>query len=64
MDVLPIYLLGLIVSVYWWVRLGPRVRHLFSMVVVLGICNCSGMWQLPPPWKIQLSYALLAHARF
>jgi len=60
MDVLPIYLLGLIVSVYWWVRLGPRVRHLLSMLVVLGILQLLGIWQLSPPWKIQLSYALLA----
>ena len=60
MDVLPIYLLGAIVSVYWWVRLGPRVRHLLAMMVVLGLIQLFGIWQLPPAWKIQLSYALLA----
>jgi hypothetical protein len=60
MDVLPIYLLGLIVSVYWWIRLGPRVHHLLAMVVVLGLLQLLGMWQLPPPWAIQLSYASLA----
>jgi hypothetical protein len=60
MDVLPIYLLGLIVSVYWWVRLGPRVQHLLAMIVVLGLLQLLGMWQLPTPWAIQLSYASLA----
>ena len=60
MDVLPIYLLGLIVSVYWWVRLGPRVRHLLAMVVVLGILQLLGQWQLPSAWAINLSYAMLA----
>jgi len=60
MDVLPIYLLGLIVSVYWWIRLGPRVRNLLAMLVVLGILQLLGQWQLPTMWKIQLSYALLA----
>lgn len=60
MDVLPIYLLGLIVSVYWWIRLGPRVRHLLAMVVVLAFLQLLGQWQLPTPWAIQLSYAMLA----
>jgi hypothetical protein len=60
MDVLPIYLLGLIVSVYWWVRLGPRVRHLLAMVVVLSILQLLGQWQLPHQWAIQVSYAMLA----
>lgn len=60
MDVLPIYLLGLIVSVYWWVRLGPRVRHLLSMLVVLCFLQLLGHWRLPTPWAIQLSYAMLA----
>jgi hypothetical protein len=60
MDVLPIYLLGLIVSLYWWIRLGPRVRHLLAMVVVLGILQLLGMWQLPTHWAINLSYAMLA----
>jgi hypothetical protein len=60
MDVIPIYLLGLIVSVYWWIRLGPRVRHLLSMLVVLGFLQLVGVWQLPPHWAINLSYAMLA----
>lgn len=60
MDLLPIYLLGLIVSVYWWIRLGPRVHHLLAMIVVLGLLQLLGMWQLPAPWAIQLSYASLA----
>ena len=60
MDVIPIYLLGLIVTVYWWIRLGPRVRHLLSMLVVLGVLQLLGMWQLPQAWAINLSYAMLA----
>ena len=60
MDVLPIYLLGLIVSVYWWVRLGPRVRNLLLMIVVLCFFQLIGTWQLENQWKIQLSYAMLA----
>jgi len=60
MDVIPIYLLGLIVSVYWWVRLGPQVRHLLAMLVVLGILQLLGVWQLPTHWAINLSYAMLA----
>jgi hypothetical protein len=60
MDLLPIFLLGLIVSLYWWVRLGPRVRHLLAVVVVLSILQLLGQWQLPTQWKINLSYAMLA----
>jgi hypothetical protein len=60
MDVLPIYLLGLIVSVYWWIRLGPRVTHLLAMVAVLGLLQVLGAWQLPTAWAIQVSYASLA----
>jgi len=60
MDVIPIYFLGLIVSIYWWVRLGPRVRHLLSMLIVLGFLQLVGMWQLPPHWAINVSYAMLA----
>jgi hypothetical protein len=60
MDVIPIYLLGLIVSVYWWIRLGPRVRHLLAMIAVLLLLQLLGQWQLPTMWAIQLSYAMLA----
>jgi hypothetical protein len=60
MDVIPIYLLGLIVTIYWWIRLGPRFHHLLSMLVVLGILQVLGMWQLPTAWAINLSYATLA----
>jgi len=60
MDVIPIYLLGLAVTIYWWVRLGPRVRHLLSMLVVLGFLQLVGMWHLPPHWAINVSYAMLA----
>jgi hypothetical protein len=60
MDVIPIYLLGLIVTIYWWIRLGPRLRDLLAMLVVLGILQLLGVWQLPTAWAINLSYAMLA----
>jgi hypothetical protein len=60
MDVIPIYLLGLIVTIYWWIRLGPRLRHLVGMLVVLGLLQLLGIWRLPQAWAINLSYAMLA----
>jgi hypothetical protein len=60
MDVVPIWVLGLIVSVYWWIRLGPRMHHLLVMLVVLVFLHVFGWWQLPPHWSINLSYASLA----
>src|SRR5438552_7211899 len=35
MDVIPIYLLGAAVSIYWWIRLGPKIRYLVVMIAVL-----------------------------
>jgi hypothetical protein len=60
MDVIPIWVLGLIVSIYWWARLGPRMHHLLTMLGVLAFIQVLGHWQLPPHWAINLSYALLA----
>ncbi|HEX3148532.1 MAG TPA: hypothetical protein VHR66_10640 [Gemmataceae bacterium] len=60
MDVIPIYFLGLIVSVYWWIRLGPRISHLVTMIAVMVLLMMLGQWQLPTMWAIQLSYAMLA----
>jgi len=60
LDVIPIYLLGLLVSIYWWVRLGPRIRDLIGMVAVLALLQLLGQWKLPPHWAINLSYAMLA----
>jgi hypothetical protein len=60
MDLIPIYLLGLIVSLYWWIRIGPRLTHLLGMLVVFALLQVLGKWQLPPAWAIQVSYASLA----
>lgn len=60
MDVIPIYFLGLAVSVYWWIRLGPKIRHLVIMVGTLAFIQLMGQWQLPQVWAINLSYAMLA----
>jgi hypothetical protein len=60
MDVVPIWILGLIVSVYWWIRLGPKLYHLLTMFAVLALMQVLGHWQLPAHLAINLSYALLA----
>lgn len=60
MDVLPINVLGLLVSIYFWVRLGPRLWHLLTMLGVLCLLQLLGHWQLPTHYAINLSYALLA----
>lgn len=60
MDVIPIYFLGAAVSVYWWIRLGPKIRHLITMFAALALVQIVGGWQLPSVWKINLSYALIA----
>ena len=60
MDVIPIYLLGLAVCVYWWIRLGPKISHLLIMIGTLALLQLLGQWQLPPVWAINVSYASLA----
>jgi hypothetical protein len=60
LDVIPIWLLGLSVSIYWWIRLGPRVRDLAGMLAVLSLLQLLGMWQVSSHWMINLSYAMLA----
>src|SRR6185503_18176288 len=60
MDVIPIWILGLVVSIYWWARLGPRMHHLLTMIGVLAFIQLLGHWQLPAHWAINLSYAMLA----
>jgi hypothetical protein len=60
MDVIPIQLLGLGVSVYWWIRLGPKLRHFFAMLGVLGLLMLLGQMTLPQVWAINVSYAGLA----
>ena len=60
MDVIPIYCLGAAVSIYFWIRLGPKIRYLIGMIAVLGLIQVLGMLQLPRHWAINLSYAALA----
>jgi len=60
MDVAPIYLLGLVVSLYLWLRLGPKIRYLLGMLVVLFVLQALGHVTLPQHWAINLSYAGLA----
>jgi hypothetical protein len=60
MDVIPIYLLGLVIAVYFWFRLGPKISHLFGLLGVMALLQMLGHWQLPRQWAINLSYAMLA----
>jgi hypothetical protein len=59
MDVIPISLLALMVSIYYWIRLGPKLHHLLSMLAALALIQAFGFWQLPRDWAINVSYALL-----
>jgi len=60
LDVIPIYLLGLSVMIWIWVRLGPRWHHLIGFVAVLGFLQMFAQLRLPRQWAINVSYASLA----
>jgi hypothetical protein len=60
MDVIPIFLLGLCVTLWLWVRLGPKFRHLLGVVVLLALFQMLALFQLPTHWAINVSYASLA----
>ncbi len=60
MDLIPIYVLGLAVCIYWWIRLGPKITHLVIMIATLALLQVLGQWRLPPVWAINVSYACLA----
>jgi hypothetical protein len=60
MDVVPIYILGAIVSIYLWIQVGPRIHYLIGMIAVLGLLQLLGNWQLPTQWAVNISYASLA----
>src|SRR5262245_53265209 len=60
MDVFPIYLLGLMLSIYFWIRLGPKIRYLVTMIGVLALIQVFGFLQLPRVVAINVSYAMLA----
>jgi len=60
MDVIPINLLGFMVSIYFWIRLGPKVHHLLTMLGTLVLIQLLGFWQLPRHLAINVAYATLA----
>ena len=60
MDVIPIQVLGLAVSIYIWIRLGPRVSHLLVMLAVMALLISLGHFTLPIHYAINVSYASLA----
>ncbi|HVK08356.1 MAG TPA: hypothetical protein VM597_06220 [Gemmataceae bacterium] len=60
LDVIPIQVLGLAVSLYVWVRLGPKLSHLLVMLAVLALLTSLGHFTLPAHYAINLSYASLA----
>jgi hypothetical protein len=60
LDILPIYGLGLLISLFLWIRLEPKLRYLLGMVAMLGLLQVLGQWKLPTQWAVNLSYASLA----
>ncbi len=60
LDVIPIYFLGLCVSIWLWIRLGPKLRHLLGVIALLAFLQLTALWRLPTHWAINVSYASLA----
>ncbi|MCE9534737.1 MAG: hypothetical protein K8T89_26980 [Planctomycetes bacterium] len=60
MDVIPIFLLGLFVALWIWIRLGPKIRHLLGVMALLAFLQLVARVQLPPQSAINVSYACLA----
>jgi hypothetical protein len=60
LDVVPIYALGLLVSIWLWVRLGPKLSHLFGVIAFLIVLQLVAHFELPTHWAINVSYASLA----
>lgn len=59
LDILPLYGLGLLVSLFLWIRGGTKLRCLFGLIALLGLLQVLGQWQLPTQWAVNLSYASL-----
>jgi hypothetical protein len=59
LDVIPIYLLGMIVSIFLWFRVGTKWSQLFGVIATISLLQMLGHWQLPKHWAINLSYAFL-----
>lgn len=60
LDFMTIYFLGAAMSIWLWIRLGPRLRHLLGMMAVVGVIQATAHLGLPMHWSINISYALLA----
>jgi hypothetical protein len=61
MDVVPIFFLGLSVTMWLWVRLGPNLRNLIGVVALLAFLQLVARnSSLPQHWTINISYASLA----
>lgn len=60
LDIFPIYLLGLLATLYLWIRLGPKIHYVFGMLAFLVGMQTLGHWKLPLHWSINVSYASLA----
>jgi len=60
MDVIPIYVLGLAVTVWLWIRLGPKLVRLLALIAVLAFFQLISIYQLPRQWAINVSYGSLA----
>ena len=60
MDVIPIYILGLTVTIWLWIRLGPKFVHLVGLIGLLALLQLCALFQLPRQWAINVSYGSLA----
>jgi hypothetical protein len=60
MDVIPIYVLGLLITVWLWIRLGPKLYHLLGVIAFLALLQLVAHFRLPTHWAINISYASLA----
>ncbi len=60
MDVIPIFVLGFTVTVWLWIRLGPKLIHLLGLIGFLALLALLAQFQLPRQWAINVSYGTLA----
>lgn len=60
LDVVPIYFLGAVITIYLWIRIGPKWVHVIGLTVLVCLMQLLGHWQLPKHWAINLSYAFMA----
>src|SRR5258708_463515 len=59
LDAVPIYILGLGVAIWIWVRLGPKLRNLLVLIGLLGFMQLLAFASLPRDWAVNLFYACL-----